>query len=154
NQTAASIGQTVTFAAAASGIPAPTVQWQVSTNGGGTWADIAGGTSARYTFAVTQSQNGNPYRAGFADPFGKHPSNAAILSFTHQIIDDSASGFSMVGAWTADNTAGYQGNGRYAAAGHGEAIATWTFQGLATGQYYISATWTYGLYRADNATYS
>jgi hypothetical protein len=35
-------GQTATFTVAASGNPAPTVQWQVSTNGGSTWSDISG----------------------------------------------------------------------------------------------------------------
>jgi hypothetical protein len=30
-------GKTATFTASASGIPAPAVQWQLSTNGGGAW---------------------------------------------------------------------------------------------------------------------
>jgi Immunoglobulin I-set domain len=38
-------GETATFTAAASGIPTPTVQWQVSTNGGGSWSNIPGATS-------------------------------------------------------------------------------------------------------------
>src|SRR5207248_3236336 len=37
-------GQTATFTAAAGGTPAPAVQWQVSTNGGGTFADVPGAT--------------------------------------------------------------------------------------------------------------
>lgn len=43
-------GQTATFNAAASGTPAPAVQWQVST-GGGSWDNIAEALSATYTFA-------------------------------------------------------------------------------------------------------
>jgi len=38
-------GATVTFTSTASGGPPPTVQWQVSTNGGATFSDLAGATS-------------------------------------------------------------------------------------------------------------
>jgi archaellum component FlaG (FlaF/FlaG flagellin family) len=38
-------GATATFTATASGNPTPTVQWQVSTNGGGSFSDISGATS-------------------------------------------------------------------------------------------------------------
>jgi hypothetical protein len=34
-------GETATFTAAAAGVPAPTVQWQLSTDGGGTWPTLA-----------------------------------------------------------------------------------------------------------------
>ena len=39
----------VTFTAAASGSPAPTVQWEVSTNGGGSFTPIGGATSTTLT---------------------------------------------------------------------------------------------------------
>ena len=42
-------GATATFTAAASGNPAPTVQWQVSTNGGTSFTPISGATSATLT---------------------------------------------------------------------------------------------------------
>src|SRR4029077_4833627 len=35
-------GQAAPFESPASGFPAPTVQWQVSTDGGGTWNPITG----------------------------------------------------------------------------------------------------------------
>ena len=38
-------GDTATFTAAASGYPTPTVQWQVSTNGGSSFSNIGGATS-------------------------------------------------------------------------------------------------------------
>src|SRR5262249_25118157 len=44
NQTV-NAGQTATFTAAATGTPTPTVQWQVSTNGGTSFSDISGATS-------------------------------------------------------------------------------------------------------------
>ena len=42
------------FTAAASGAPLPTVQWQLSTNGGGTWGNISGATTD--TLKVEQSR--------------------------------------------------------------------------------------------------
>src|SRR5262249_56422747 len=44
----------VTFSAAASGTPSPSVQWQVSTDGGVSFSDVAGATSA--TFALHASR--------------------------------------------------------------------------------------------------
>src|SRR5262249_29168567 len=56
-------GLPVTFAAAASGSPAPSVQWQVSTDGGTTFTDIGGATGNTLSFTTTVAQNGNRYRA-------------------------------------------------------------------------------------------
>ena len=47
-------GESATFTAAASGVPAPTVQWQVSTNAGVTFANDttdAGNTTGTLTVA-------------------------------------------------------------------------------------------------------
>jgi hypothetical protein len=80
NQTVTA-GQTATFTAAASGSPTPTVQWQLSTNGGSTWGNIAGATAT--TFAVTNtttSQSGSEYRAVFTNSAGSATSNAATLT--------------------------------------------------------------------------
>lgn len=55
-------GTTASFSVTATG-NSPTYQWQVSTNGGGTYTNIAGATSATLTLAgVATSQNGNLYR--------------------------------------------------------------------------------------------
>ncbi|HEX5502329.1 MAG TPA: putative Ig domain-containing protein, partial [Thermomicrobiales bacterium] len=59
----ACVGASVTFTAAASGFPAPTVQWQVSTDNGTTFTDIGGATGPALTFATTASESGNQYRA-------------------------------------------------------------------------------------------
>jgi hypothetical protein len=48
NQTVTA-GTKVTFTAAATSNPAPGVQWEVSTNGGSTFANISGATSASYS---------------------------------------------------------------------------------------------------------
>ena len=58
--TAGSIG---TFAAAAAGTPTPSVQWMVSTNGGTSFATVAGATSTTLSVTTTASQNGNAYEA-------------------------------------------------------------------------------------------
>ncbi|HEX4109458.1 MAG TPA: hypothetical protein VHX88_15080 [Solirubrobacteraceae bacterium] len=60
------VGTSATFNAAANGLPAPTVQWQVSTNGGTSYTNLTGQESYALTLPnVTQSQSGNLYRAVF-----------------------------------------------------------------------------------------
>jgi peptidoglycan/xylan/chitin deacetylase (PgdA/CDA1 family) len=73
-------GQTATFTAAASGNPTPTVQWQVSTNGGVSFGDITGATSTTYTTPTTSAMNGYRYRAVFTNSVGTATSNVAILT--------------------------------------------------------------------------
>ena len=77
-------GESASFEAAASGIPTPTVQWEVSTNGGASWSAVGGATSNQLTIAsTTTSQNGNEYRATFTNALGKATSEAATL-FVHK----------------------------------------------------------------------
>lgn len=55
-------GTTASFSVTATG-NSPTYQWQVSTNGGGTYTNIAGATSATLTLSgVTTAMSGNLYR--------------------------------------------------------------------------------------------
>ena len=62
------VGQSATFTAAAGGFPAPSVQWQVSTDGGATFAPVSGGTSHTLTVATTTiGQNGDEYDAVFSN---------------------------------------------------------------------------------------
>jgi ELWxxDGT repeat protein len=80
NQTA-NVGATATFTAAASGNPAPAVQWQVSTNGGISWTSISGATSPTLTLTnVTKSQNGYEYQAIFSNSLGMAATNPATLT--------------------------------------------------------------------------
>ena len=46
-------GEAASFSAAASGKPPPTVQWELSTDGGTTWSEIAGATSTTIAIAGT-----------------------------------------------------------------------------------------------------
>ncbi|MFN7930654.1 MAG: choice-of-anchor Q domain-containing protein [Blastocatellia bacterium] len=80
NQSVALNG-TATFTAAASGTPAPTVKWQVSTDGGANYTDLSGQTSTTLTLSnVTAGMNGNRYRAVFANSCITINSNAATLT--------------------------------------------------------------------------
>jgi hypothetical protein len=76
------VGQIASFSAAASGSPTPTVRWQVSTNSGSTWSNIAGATRRTYSFTTSASQTGYEYRAVFTNIAGSATSNAATLSFS------------------------------------------------------------------------
>jgi hypothetical protein len=73
-----------TFNASAStpaGCSAPSVQWQVSTNGGSSYSDISGATSTTLTVSPTStSQSGNRYRAVFTNAAGSTTTNAATLT--------------------------------------------------------------------------
>ena len=76
----ATAGSSVTFNANATGVPTPTVQWWVSTNGGSTWGEAnPGGTSISYTITATDAENGFEYEAVFTNSQGTATTNAATL---------------------------------------------------------------------------
>ena len=72
-------GTNASFISAATGTPAPAVQWQVSTNGT-TWTGISGATSATLSFAATIADNNKQYRAVWTNSQGPVNSNAATLT--------------------------------------------------------------------------
>ena len=75
---------TAVFQAAASGTPQPTVQWQVSTDAGVSWSNIAGATAASYTTPATVlADDGQRFRATFSNSAGTVASNAARLTSAH-----------------------------------------------------------------------
>ena len=74
------LGGNATFTAAASGSPTPTVQWEVSTDGGTTFTDISGATSTTYSFTPTVADSGNEYRAVFTNSLGSATTSAATLT--------------------------------------------------------------------------
>jgi alpha-tubulin suppressor-like RCC1 family protein len=74
-------GQAAEFEAAASGFPAPSVQWEVSSNGGTTWAAVAGASTTHLTIAAAKTtESGHQYRATFTNAAGKASSAAATLT--------------------------------------------------------------------------
>ena len=74
-------GNTATFNASASGSPTPSVQWNVSSNGGSSWSAISGATSTSYAVTSTQFVNGYEYEAVFTNASGSATSGAAQLTF-------------------------------------------------------------------------
>lgn len=75
-------GSTATFTAAASGMPTPTVQWQVSTDGGTTFTNVTGATSTTLSFTTALTQTGNRYRAVFTNYVSSATTTAATLTVT------------------------------------------------------------------------
>jgi alpha-tubulin suppressor-like RCC1 family protein len=74
-------GQSASFEAAASGFPAPTVQWELSSNGGSTWSAISGANSTQLTIALAKtSESGRQYRAVFTNAAGAASTSAATLT--------------------------------------------------------------------------
>ncbi|TYB64326.1 hypothetical protein FXF51_21625 [Nonomuraea sp. PA05] len=71
-------GEQVTFTAAASGTPAPTVAWQSRAAEGGQWAAVPGADSA--TLTVRAGADGTRYRAVFTNVAGSIATAAATLS--------------------------------------------------------------------------
>lgn len=87
-------GETATFTATASGMPTPTVQWQVSTNGGATWAnDTTDSGNATDTLSVetpTVGENGYEYRAVFTSSLGSMDTEAAKLTVKASTTNEAA----------------------------------------------------------------
>jgi outer membrane lipoprotein-sorting protein len=115
-------GQSASFTAAASGSPAPTVQWKVSTDGGETFTDIDGATDSTLTFTTSVSDTGTEYRAMFSNTCGSAgciPATLTIatspsitsqptnqLAYPGQSVNFSvtASGSSLGYQWRKDST--------------------------------------------------
>jgi hypothetical protein len=75
---------TGSFTVAATGTPAPTLQWQFSSSGGGVWSNVTSGTGATTPTFVTEPtstlMSGWLYRAVATNSAGSATSNAATLT--------------------------------------------------------------------------
>ena len=74
-------GASVTFTAAASGTPAPSVAWERKLVGGA-WTTVAGATSGSLTVTATAALDKAQYRAVFTNTAGTAASSAATLTVT------------------------------------------------------------------------
>lgn len=83
-------GKSVTFYSSASGLPTPTVQWNVSTDGGVTYTPITGATSGNYTFTPTAAMSGYMYTATYTNANGSATTAPATLTVTLQTILNSS----------------------------------------------------------------
>ena len=87
-------GSSASFTSEAQGNPTPTVQWQVSSTGGGSWENLLNGTqsdgssvsgAATNTLSISDAQNdetGDEYRAVFSNSQGLAYSNPATLTIS------------------------------------------------------------------------
>ncbi len=105
-------GQNVTFTAAAEGNPAPTVQWQVSTNGGQTFTNINGATSTTLTLNnVNADTNGHEYQAIFTNSLGSIATSAATLTVKYApVVTSNPSSEAVTAGQSVTFTAAAQGN--------------------------------------------
>jgi hypothetical protein len=90
----------VTFTAAADGSPAPTMRWQVSTDGGASFTDLPGATSTTLSLTATLDLSGDLYRAVFSNLAG-----SATAAATLTVVPGAAS-FFVVSGFPAQVTAG------------------------------------------------
>ena len=103
-------GANATFTASFSGTPTPTIQWQVSTNGGGTYNNIAGATSSPLTFATVAGNNGNLYRAVGTNTCNSTTSSGALLTVnTAPTVAGNPSNTSVPSGSNASFTASFSG---------------------------------------------
>jgi cyclophilin family peptidyl-prolyl cis-trans isomerase len=104
-------GTLATFTAAASGNPAPTVQWRESIDGGATFTDIVGATSTTYSFTPARMGNGKQFEAVFSNSLGSVTTNPATLTvyFVPTVTTDPTAQTVNTGA-TATFTAAATGN--------------------------------------------
>ncbi|MGB7104681.1 MAG: G1 family glutamic endopeptidase [Acidimicrobiales bacterium] len=99
------VNGTGNFVAAAVGVPTPTVQWDVSTNGGSSWSPIAGATSTTYSLS-TGSNNGWEFEAVFTNSHGNATTTSA--EFVDLTLSGNWSGYyetnsdytNVSGQWT------------------------------------------------------
>ncbi len=103
---AVALGVTATFTAAASGVPSPTVQWQV--RDGGRWRDVPGATSASLQVVATTRTDGAQYRAVFTNASGSVTTDAARLAVTRSapvVVKHPSDVAARVGTWASFSAA-------------------------------------------------
>jgi alpha-tubulin suppressor-like RCC1 family protein len=80
-------GQTATFEAVAGGVPTPTVQWELSTDSGASWAPVEGASTDKLTIASAKiAENGDEYRAVFTNVAGRATSQLATLTVANRPV--------------------------------------------------------------------
>jgi hypothetical protein len=127
------VGNRATFTAAASGVTAPTVQWQRSTNGGAIFTNIPGATSRTLTFTAVAGETDDEYRAVFSNELGQVSTTAATLRvsssasaisgaisgnfFVLPAIPDVGLGYALSGSGTIGDWGLFQASGKLSTPG-------------------------------------
>ena len=73
-------GQTALWSVVVSATPTPSFQWQLSTDGGASFANINGATGSSYSLATVAADNGRRVRVVVTNTQGTVTSRAAVLS--------------------------------------------------------------------------
>jgi hypothetical protein len=132
-------GSSVSFSSSVTQTPLPSVQWQVSTNGGTSWSNITGATSPTYTFISSLGDNGKRYRAVWTNSVGSTVSNSAVL--TVNAIPAAPTGNLFINFCFAATVADLTANGTsikwYSTASGGSSLASTT--SLVNGNHYYAS---------------
>ena len=124
------------------------------------------GTSSSTSYAATGLAAGTTYNfiVRAYDAAGNVSANSATASATTLappppppgggIVDDGAAGNRVTSGWNMGFGRGYMGDVHIAPKGTGSRSATWTFTGLANGQYNVWVTFTANGKNATNAPFS
>ena len=152
-----------TFTVLNSGQTDLTVQTPVLPNGfttSFTTTTIAAGTSANIVVNVTTTTEGVfsgslSFASNDANesPFNLNVS-ATVAAPTPTIIDNGDLGFTATGGFSAFGGQGFMGDVHFASGDASGDTATYSFTGLADGQYLVSTSWTPFSNRATDAPYS
>ena len=99
------------FTAAADGSPTPTIQWQVSVDGGTNFTDMAGATSNGLSVTADPSANGRQYRAVCSSTSGTAISDAASFTVhSPPVVTANPTDLTLADGETAIFTAAASGN--------------------------------------------
>jgi glucose/arabinose dehydrogenase len=122
-------GQNGSFTATVTGTPTPTLQWQVSTNGGGTFTNLANGapysgvtTSVLTLTGVPAGLNNNQYRLVATNSAGTATSAAATLTVS------TAPTLPIITAQPTNQSAASGGNASFTVAATGSPAPTYQWQ--------------------------
>jgi hypothetical protein len=137
-------GADAIFTATASGYPVPTVQWQLSGDGGTTWSDVSGATTTTLEFNASTVLNNYEFRAVFTNVLGTVATSAATLT-----VSGSTSTVPVITTQpeNVDLTSGGAASFTAAAAGSPTPTVQWEISSNA------GATWT-PIPGATSTTYS
>lgn len=106
----ANVGATVSFTAAASGFPAPAVQWWVSSDNGASFVQIPGATSTTVSLTARTIDDGRILRAVFTNAAGSSHTDARLTVGDAPTISSPAAAEVTAGAGVQDiavTTAGF-----------------------------------------------
>ena len=120
---------TATFTVVASGSPTPSYQWQLSTDGGVTYADIAGATDSTYTTPPTvNADSGKRFRVNVTNSLGSLLSASAVLTVSSGSAPAVSVQPTSQGAYTTTNDFGAPHTATFSASATGTPTPTLQWQ--------------------------